>query len=802
MKKLILILLAISCFHITSAQFTLKSAAKEFENMNYAKAAFQLESVIKTHGESKELLQMLADSYYNNSKFDVAEPWFKKLIELYETELDSKYFFKYANILKAANKPKEAETWIKKFSEENPNDSRVQAYQKHKVELDEILKKPPQFEISKSAYSTSQSDFAATLFNGQIVFTSAKNGMSKELYQRTNQPYLDLFKAEIDDTGKPKFGIQKFSTELNTTTHDGVATFTKDGKTMYFTRTNTIKEQFLKNEIIINKLKLYKAELVKDEWKKIQELPFNNDKYSVGHPALNADGTKLYFISDMPGGYGLTDLYVVDIHSDGSFGVPFNLGLPINSEGREMFPTIIGNNLYYSSDGHWGLGALDIFKIDLNQPTMGPVNMGIPLNSTFDDFYFVYDDVKKIGFVSSNRPGGEGDDDIYLLKSKIYEQFVFGKVKELISENLLPGSEVALFDEEGTELNRTKVKEDALYKFKIDPYKPYKLTGTKKDYTTDIKDVLTTEGVNQEVDLNIKKEEFVFVRGKCIVKIDPIYFDFDKYNIRPDAAIELDKVVEIMKKYPELIIEGGSHTDSRGRFKYNETLSSRRAHSTVDYIISKGISASRVSAKGYGETVLVNGCADGVSCTEAEHQLNRRTEFTVVNIDEVRNKYPDICGTEAVSINEMITKRKRILEKRKGEAFDTNFNWVEDKLYIKTKTPIEFELNAVKFSDVCIYELDRIIELMYIHSFMQIEIGVHTDSRGNDQENLRITDSRAQLIAEYFRTRGISTYRISAKGYGETKLLNNCFNGVNCTEVEHHKNRRVEFRVINPDAIK
>lgn len=802
MKNLILILVIVFS-QFLNAQFTIKSATKEFEKMNYAKAAFQLESVIKKNGENRELLQMLADSYYNNSKFDLAEPWFKKLIEYHETEIDSKYYFKYANVLKAVNKEAEAEAWIKKFSEANPTDSRVLAYQKHKADLEEILKKPAQYEISKSSFSTSNSDFAATLNNNnEIVFTSAKNGLSKELYLRTNQPYLDLFKAELDENGKPKSGIQKFSNELNTTTHDGVSTFTKDGKTMYFTRTNSLREHFLKNEEIVNKLKLLKAELINNEWKKIHELPFNDDKYSVGHPALNADETKLYFISDMPGGYGLTDLYVVDIYPEGSYGKPFNLGLPINSEGREMFPTIIGNTLYYASDGHWGLGALDIFKVDLENSKSGPVNMGIPINSAYDDFSFVFDETKKIGFISSNRPGGEGDDDIYLLKTKIYDQYVFGKVKEELSEKLLPNSEVVLYDEEGTEINKTKVRDDAQYKFRIDPYKPYKITGTKKDYTTDIKDVLTQEGVDQEIDLLIKKEEFVFVRGKCIVLIDPIYFDFDKYNIRPDAAIELDKVVEIMNKYPELIIEGGSHTDSRGRFKYNETLSSRRAHSTVDYIKSKGIGANRISAKGYGETVLVNGCADGVNCSEAEHQLNRRTEFTVVNIDEIRNKYPDICGTEAMSINEMISKRKHILEKRKGEAFDANFNWVDDKLFIKTKTPIEFELNAVKFSEVCMYELDRIIELMYIHSSMQIEIGVHTDSRGNDEENLRITDARAQLISQYFKERGISTYRVSSKGYGETKLLNHCFNGINCTEAEHHKNRRVEFRVINPEVIK
>lgn len=800
MKRVLFIILILFSLSLYS-QVTKETAKKHFDNMEYANAAVELEQLIKKQGESQELLQMLSDAYYNNAKFLEAEPWLNKLLVNYESTVDSRYYFRYANVLKAVKKPQDADRWIQKFIKANPNDSRSVSYKNQQKALDEILKKRDPFEIENSSLNTSYSDFGAMFYKDQLVFTAAKNGGAKDLYKRTNQPFLDLYKTELDEKGQPRKGIHVLSKELNTQNHDGVTTFSKDGTIMYFTRTNNLKEKLLKNETIINKLKIFKAELVNDNWSKIEPVPFNNDNYSVGHPALNDEGTKLYFISDMPGGYGMTDLYVVDINPDGTYGAPVNMGSSINSEGKEMFPFVKGNTLYFSSNGHWGMGALDVFKVDLNDPSLTPVNMGKPVNSAFDDFAFVFDDERKLGFVSSNRPGGKGDDDIYLLKTKTYDQYVFGTVIEAVSEKLMPESTVILYDEEGKELNKTRVGMDAGFKFKTEANQSYKITGTKKDYTTDIKDFYATEGKDKEVTLVIKKQEFVFVRGKCIVKIDPIYFDFDKYNIRPDAAIELDKVVEIMKKYPELIIEGGSHTDSRGRFAYNERLSANRAQSTVDYIINKGIDSKRITAKGYGETILVNGCADGVQCSEEEHQLNRRTEFTIVNLDAIQAKYPDICGSEEMSINEMITKRKFIVEKRKGEALENNFEQKDVATFIKTK-PIDFSLNSAELTKAVMIELDKVIELMYIYSSLQVEVGVHTDSRGDDQDNLRISDQRARAIQDYIKARGVSTYRISAKGYGETRLLNQCVNGVECTEAEHLKNRRVEFRVFNPEVIK
>ena len=279
-------------------------------------------------------------------------------------------------------------------------------------------------------------------------------------------------------------------------------------------------------------------------------------------------------------------------------------------------------------------------------------------------------------------------------------------------------------------------------------------------------------------------------RGKCVVKINPIYFNFDKFNIRPDAALELDKVVAVMKKYPELIIEGGSHTDSRGGFNYNVTLSTNRAISTVQYIIEQGIDPKRITAKGYGETELVNGCADGVQCSEIDHQLNRRTEFVIVNSKELNEKYPEICSTVNRSSKEQNLRNQQ-----------NEFEKVEDKLLIKLN-PVYFELNSSYLSKDSMIELNKVVEIMFKYPDLLIECGSHTDSRASDQYNNWLSERRANRVVDYIISKGIAFDRISCKGFGESQLINHCANDVKCSEVEHIQNRRTEFVIKNPDVIK
>ena len=491
------------------------------------------------------------------------------------------------------------------------------------------------------------SNFGTTFYgNNQVVYASPRNKsyIIRNVWKGNNQPFLDLFIGNISKNGQ-LIGIENFSKRINSRYHEADVTFTKDKKTVYFSRNNYLNKEYKKDSTGVNLIQLYRAKInTKGEWSNLEPMPFNNNHFQTGHPTLSKDEKTLYFISDMPGGFGKTDIYKVLINEDGSVGDPVNLGPEINTSEREMFPFIRGNDiLYYSSNGREdGFGGLDVYVTKISRHGIAkPQNLGIPINSAKDDFAFIISQTAENGYFSSNRKGGKGDDDIYAFIQNTPVKFECNqKVKGVITDSnsgeLLPGSLVVLFDEYNTKISSIIVENDATFSFEIDCYKAYKVEGSKKGYSTAIKKFTSINEEDFELSLAIKLEDFEVIDEKLIVKINPIYFDLDKYNIRPDAEIELNKVVEVMKKFPKIVIEGGSHTDSRGSDKYNEKLSENRAKSTIQYIISRGISASRISARGFGETQLVNKCSNGVKCSGVEHQQNRRTEFVVVNPEVIK----------------------------------------------------------------------------------------------------------------------------------------------------------------------
>ena len=502
------------------------------------------------------------------------------------------------------------------------------------------------------------SNFGTTFFGeNKIVYASPKKRsyIIRNVWKGNDQPFLDLFIGEIGEDGN-LLNVRNFSDSINTRYHEADVAFTKDNETVYFSRNNYFNKKLTRDSKGTGLIQLYRAEISDEgEWIHEEPMPFNNDEYQTGHPTLSADEKTLYFISDMPGSIGKTDVYKASIDSLGNIGIPLNMGPQINTPEREMFCSISGNNeLYFSSDGRKdGLGGLDIYVTKLSKNGLTePVNLGNPLNSNMDDFAFILDYNTRRGYFSSNRTGGKGDDDIYTFVQEIpivfeCKQIVKGTVFEKTTGLKLPNSMVLLKNKEGKLIDSLLVGVDATFEFEVDCNDAYTLIGVKETFSSDTKDFFSTEGEEIEIPLFLDKNEFIVERGKCLIKINPIYFDFDKSNIREDAAIELKKVIDVMKKYPELIIEGGSHTDSRGSYKYNIALSARRAKSTVEYIISQGIDPANISARGYGETQLVNACSDGAFCSEEDHQLNRRTEFVVVNYDEIKKKYPGICAIEA-----------------------------------------------------------------------------------------------------------------------------------------------------------
>ena len=500
---------------------------------------------------------------------------------------------------------------------------------------------PGEYTIKNLEINTEESDFGtAFLGKDRIIFAAPTDNtmIVKKTWKENDQQFLDIYTGLITDD-RQVIDKKRMPGDVNTKYHEAGVAVSKDLKTIYYTANNFYQKKYLTDSSGINNLQMFRASLdVEGKWTLKEKLPFNHVEYSIGHPALNHDDTKLYFVSDLPGGYGGTDIYVVDINEDGSFSEPRNMGNRINSEGREMFPYIGKDNiLYFSSDGHDGYGKLDIFASEIYDNTVShPLNLETPINSEEDDFSYIIDDAKDRGFFSSNRKEGKGDDDIYsfLVLPGLYihcTQQITGIVRSESSGEPLPGATVELRSHAGEVLESTTASDvDASYTFNnalCDS--SYVVVGMHKGYLNDEQTVNTlndTDTAPYNLDLNLPDQ---FVSNK--VNINTIYFDFDKFNIRPDAAKELDKVVQVMNEYPELMIEAGSHTDSRGEDDYNKILSGKRAKSTVDYIVSKGIDGSRITYQGYGETQLVNKCANGVKCSKEEHQLNRRTEFKIAN---------------------------------------------------------------------------------------------------------------------------------------------------------------------------
>ena len=617
---------------LTVAQ-NLKRANQLFEKRAYLDAA---ELFLNEETKSKEIYKKLGDCYYFNTKMKDASHWYNILFQKYENTVDAAYFFKYSQALKGINDFKEADKWLKKY------------YNKKQIPIKNNLETLSFIDslnnLPKTSYivhhlvngNTKSSDFGTAFFGGKVVFASTRN--IGNTYDWNKQPYLDLYQAKQTDNGDFST-ISSFSNSINTKTHESNAVFTKDGKTMYFTRNNYIEGKKIRDKNKVTHLKIFKAKLIDSNWTNITELPFNSNNYSVEHPALSPDEKQLYFSSDMPGSIGSFDLFVVDIEENGTYGTPKNLGSKINTEHREQFPFISSEyNLYFASDGHFGLGGLDIFKSEyLNGNFSTPLNLSDNINSNLDDFAFIIDEKNETGYFSSNREGGIGDDDIYRF-TQLKKYYVQGLVKNKNTGELLPGSLVTLFDNNKNTIASVIVSDDASYVFEISNNENYTIRGTRRLFNPyDVEFSTDNEGnINKNIYLILESYEdaekkIVEENGKIQIKINPIYFDFNKWNIRSDAALELENIVTLMKKYPNMVIEIGAHTDCRGPEEYNLNLSHKRAKSVREYLVTQGILNENVKSVGYGEMQPLNHCIKENICKEEEYDINRRCEFVILN---------------------------------------------------------------------------------------------------------------------------------------------------------------------------
>lgn len=635
MKTIYIILSIIGfSFSVWSQNAQIAEADKKYNKYSYVDAIEIYEKVAEKGYESPELFQKLGNAYYFNSNLLTAAKWYGKLFEL-NPEQEPEYYFRYAQALKASEEYEKSDAYMAKFYEKSP-DSRAKLYAENKDYLKDIEIHSGKFTVTPTDINSEFSDFGTAFFGDKIVYSSSRKegALYKKINPWTEQNYRDLYVVEKDNTYKLSSPVN-FSNVINTKYNESTPVFSKDGKTIYFTRNNFNSGRKGKADDKSTLIKIYKANLIDGIWTNVKELPFCSDDYSTAHPALSFDEKTLYFVSDMPGGFGSSDLYKVSIDANGKFGKPENLGKTINTESKETFPFLDDdNNLYFASDGYPGLGGLDIYKAKITASGYEkPMNMGKPINSPLDDFCIIMDKEHK-GYFSSNRIGSVGYDDIYSFTKCNYT--VEGFITDLKTGEILIDATVEIFDENNKKVTETKSNALGKYSLAIECRENYTIRASKKDYESAEK-MFATENANNLsiVNLALDRNVFLVETGTDLAKvfdISLIYFDLDKWNIRPDAAKDLEKIIAVMKQNPDMKVDIRSHTDSRQTHKYNETLSNRRAKATMDFMIKNGIDKSRLTAKGYGETELVNECKDNVPCSEAQHQKNRRSEFIILKM--------------------------------------------------------------------------------------------------------------------------------------------------------------------------
>jgi outer membrane protein OmpA-like peptidoglycan-associated protein len=635
-------IISVFSFNIYSQKARIAAAVKKYDSYAYVDAIKTYERVAEKGYKSEELFKKLGNAYYFNAQLEDAARWYAELFAM-TTDLEAEYYYRYSSSLRSIGENDKANEMMAKFNQSSGNDSRAKLFEKNRNYLEEIKENSGRYEIEDAGVNSQYSDYGTAIYLDKIVFASARDtgSLVHRLHSWTNQPFTNLYVADLGE-GMIPGRATKFDKNIKSKFNESTPAFTKDGNTMYFTRNNYLDGKKGKDGNEVTLVKIYKATLENDSWTKPTELPFNSNNYSTAHPALSPDEKTLYFASDMPGTIGRSDLFKVQINEDGTYGNPENLGRPINTEGRETFPFVNDENeIYFTSDGHPGLGGFDIFVAKINSTgTFNKVqNLGADANSPKDDFAYWIDTKSRKGFFSSNRDGGQGYDDIYKfleLRRLTCEQELYGEVTDIATKEVLPDTKISLFDSRFTLMGTTNSDQKGMYSFPVECGETYYVRAQKPEYTAkEEKVTIAKENGKTNLPIALEKEECKVAVGDDLGKcfgITMIYFDFDKSDIRMEAAIDLEKILDVMNQYPNMKLDIRSHTDSRGSFKYNEALSDRRAKSTINWLIKNGVNKNRLLGKGYGENQLVNKCSDGVECTEDEHQLNRRSEFLITDL--------------------------------------------------------------------------------------------------------------------------------------------------------------------------
>lgn len=635
-KLYILLILFVAGIGTVQAQNNnTERADKLYSEKQYVDAAEAYEKALKKGEQSAYVYEQLGNAYFYTRDFDKASTYYKRAMNKMESsEMEPEMLYRYANALKARERYDEAMEVMEKFAAKAPGDSRARKFRSNPNYIQDIQNMQKQYEIEAADFNSDLSDFAAISKGDELYFSSARN-TSRRKYQWNKEPYLDIYKSVMNSQTEEMSAPKLLEGDVNTKYHEGTLDITPDGKYMFFTRVNYFKGNYEKSSEGVGKLNIYRATKRGGEWTDIQATSINDDEYSVGHPSISKDGSTIYFASAQPGGKGGSDLYMASL-TDGTIGEPRPLS-NLNTAGDDSFPFIADDGtLYFTSTGHLGLGGQDVFMAEASGTGFGEAqNMGTPVNSSFDDFAFSFNPETGKGFVSSNRKGGAGGDDIYHV-TRIEKQEVDVTILVVDGETGEPveGAIVSLGDNMGMSYPNQTTDDEGKVKYTTD---------AEKDFTVRVASLEGYESGEAEISVGSQDEKTFEIRLEPEevpepVTLKEIKFEFDESDITPEAATELDRLVQIMKERPEIRIKAETHADIRGSAKYNMELTKRRAKSVVEYITSKGIDKGRIFAEPRGEQDPVHDCSDG--CTEEEYQASRRSEFYVISGEGVMSTEP------------------------------------------------------------------------------------------------------------------------------------------------------------------
>ncbi len=732
-KYIITLTLSIVAFLGTAQQAELL-----YDNLSLQDAIARYEGKLKDNADDGESIYNLANAYRLNNESIKAEAWFAKAVKTSER---TKAKFYYAQMLLMNGKPSKAKEWFSNYKlnvagkEAQHIDNFISLC--YLLETDQVNDR--YYEISKVMFNSEMLDFSPSYYGDDLLFVSNRNeskGASNNLDAWTDEKYTDLYVASPDAGYK----VRPFSKKINSGLHEGSGTFTKDLNTLYFTRSNQIKGKSKNDKEKNIRLQIMKTTKDGEKWSKPKKLALNNNNYSFCHPALSVDNNTMIFASDQPGGYGGMDLYIVK-KSGEEWGVPENMGEKINTSGNEVFPFIDNqNNLYFSSNFHAGFGGLDIFKANsVNDKWKKPVNVGLPMNSVKDDFGIITQDNFESGYFSSDR---SGEDEIYTFKNK-GKSIVQGLVVNCETGEIIPGADVTIY-QEGAVFKSLKSDDNGRFSFEVSRNTgELEAEASKSLFKTNetCPGIETFDPQDGEVELSLGLA--TQVQKNTDLRLCGTVLNEDCNYLLDDVKIT---VINVCNGEAVQV-----KSDRDGKFTFPLTKNCKY----------------RIKAeKGYFKTIEKTFTTDS-TMTDC-YDLSLLMNSTV----DLRDPSLGYTGTGS---NQILLKEGTIID-----------------LY-----NIYFDFDKYNIRNDAKEELEWVRKILADYPNMKVEISAHTDSRATNQYNNVLSQSRAQSVTNYLIKEGINKDRIIAKGYGETKLKNNCADGVSCTKIQHQRNRRVEFKVIS-----